>query len=168
MIYNCSIWNIHCLFNKVLNFFCYSAVSSLSGMNHNSTAFVGCDQGKVINWNFNVLKARLYIVHTFTYFKSAHWWNIVLKSYQTFLCLANILCKNVYILLLNAITTWLKSCHFVFCSVVHVLVLKVEDRTTVVLNALQLTVVLSQRKLSFGFGFGTECPMYVCGRNVWN
>ena len=25
----------------------YSAVSSLSGMDHNSTAFVGCDRGKV-------------------------------------------------------------------------------------------------------------------------
>ena len=34
MIYNCSIWNTHCLLNKVLIFFSYSAVSSLSGMNH--------------------------------------------------------------------------------------------------------------------------------------
>jgi hypothetical protein len=28
-------------------FFSYSAVSSFSGMNHNSTAFVGCHRGKV-------------------------------------------------------------------------------------------------------------------------
>ena len=59
------------------------------------------------------------------------------------------------------------SISFVFCSVVHVLVSKVEDRTTVVLNVLQLTVVLSPRKLTFGFGFETEC-LNDFGRDVWN
>ena len=59
------------------------------------------------------------------------------------------------------------SISFVFCSVVHVLVPKVEDRTTVVLNVLQLTVVLSPRKLTFGFGFETEC-LNDFGRGVWN
>lgn len=38
-----------CLLYKVIVFFSYSAVSSLSGMNHNSTSFVGCDHGKVID-----------------------------------------------------------------------------------------------------------------------
>ena len=49
------------------------------------------------------------------------------------------------------------SISFVFCSVAHVLVSKVEDRTTVVLNVLQLTVVL----------FETEC-LNDFGRGVWN
>ena len=36
-----------------------------------------------------------------------------------------------------------KNVHFsIFCSVVHVLVLKAEDKTTVVQTALQLTVEL--------------------------
>jgi hypothetical protein len=43
----------------------------------------------------------------------------------------------------------------------------VEDKTTVVQNALQLTVELYRRKLSFGFGFEQGC-LNACGKDVWS
>ena len=49
----------------------------------------------------------------------------------------------------------------------HVLDPKEEEKITVVPNALPLTVELLRPKLSFGFGFVTEC-LNVCGKNVWS
>jgi hypothetical protein len=56
---------------------------------------------------------------------------------------------------------------FFHCSVVHALAPKVEDKTIVVPNALQLMVEQSKRIFLLGFGCETEC-LNDCGKDVWS
>ena len=117
------------------------ATSPYSGMNHDSTAFVGCDQDEVRKADHLPCFTDLLANHAL----------IIRENSQVRIPIGNKFC----------------IIFFLACSVVHVLDLKVDDKTIVVPNALQSMVELLSRKLSFGFGFELEC-LNVCGKSAWN
>ena len=99
-------------------------------MNHNSTAFVGCDQGQVCN-----MKAMaLYTIAT--------------KLFLHDLVIIHDFAKRITACMHSIKDNKKFSCP----SVVHVLDPKVEDKIIAVQIALQLTVEQSKEKRLFGFG----------------
>ena len=65
-------------------------------------------------------------------------------------------------------TILIKSLYNIFSSVVHVLVLKVEEIIIATENARQLMVVLSWKvKFTSGIGYEHAC-LNECGKDVWS